>query len=91
MDYTSFSNPLYICLFKNTSLTFVSQIIVPANPGVVRLGSGKLFTVNVTGFDSTAHPFFVIFTWTNCPSVGVTVNVLTLLAAPWEALFRKNS
>ena len=40
----------------------VSQIIVPANAGVVRLGSGKLFTVIVTGFDSTAHPSFVILT-----------------------------
>ena len=37
----------------------VSQIIVPANPGVVRLGSGKLFTVIVMGFDSTAHPFLL--------------------------------
>ena len=40
----------------------VSQIIVPANPGVVRLGLGKLFTVIVTEFDWTEQPFFVILT-----------------------------
>ena len=69
----------------------VSHIIDPARPGVVRLGSGKLFTVTVTDFDWTSHPSFLILTYTYWPSLGVTVKVLTLLAAPWEISFRKNS
>ena len=40
----------------------VSHIIDPAKPGVVKLGSGKLFTVIVTEFDCTSQPFFVILT-----------------------------
>ena len=40
----------------------VSQIIVPAKPSVVRLGSGRLLTVIVTEFDCTSQPSLVIFT-----------------------------
>ena len=69
----------------------VSHIIDPAKPGVVRLGSGKLFTVTVTEFDWTSHPSLVILTYTYCPSLGVTVKVFTSLAAPWDSSFRKNS